>query len=152
MPKKSPPARSGCPIAGALDVLGDRWTLLVVRDLIFDRRREFGEFIAAGEGIATNILTDRLGRLCCAGLVARFDHATDGKKYVYRITEMGLDLLPAMIELILWSVKYLPGLDVPPGRLDPIIKHRAKFIRELRASLLAELKAAGKPLPRPACR
>ena len=137
--------RSECPLANALDLLGDRWTILVLRDLIFYGRREFSEFLAGGEGIATNILTERLERLCGAGLVARFDHPTNGKKYVYRVTEKGADLIPTMIELILWSVRHLPEVRVPPERLAPLLKSRASFTRQLRISLLAELKAAGKP-------
>lgn len=142
VPGKKSSARSGCPIAQALDLLGDRWTLLVVRDLIFYGRREFGEFAAAGERIASNILADRLERLVCAGLVERFDHPTDGKKYIYLVTERGLGLIPAMIELILWSVKHRPGTVVPPQRLRPLQSHRAAFSRELRQTRLAELKAA----------
>ena len=152
MPRKTkPPARSGCPVANALEILGDRWTLLVIRDLLFLGRREFGEFLGAGEGIATNILTDRLEKLCRSGLAARFDHPTDGKKYVYRATAAGIDLLPAMIELILWSAEHVPNVVIPAGRLDPMIKQREKFIGELRSRLLAELKTAGKPIPCPGC-
>ena len=146
MPKKKTDVRSGCPIANALDLVGDRWTLLVIRDLIFEGRREFGEFLGAGEGISTNILAERLERLCCAGLVARFDHPTDGKKYVYRITEAGLDLLPLIIEMVLWSAKHLPATKAPASRLEPLKTNRTAVIRQLRESLLAELKAAGRPV------
>ncbi len=146
MTPKQSAVRSGCPIANALDLLGDRWTLLIVRDLIFERRREFGEFLGAGEGIATNILADRLARLCCAGLVARFDHPTDGKKYVYRITESGLDLIPLLIEMVLWSAKHLSATKAPAARREPHKRRRAAVIAELRRSLRAELKAAGKPV------
>ncbi|MBI2518670.1 MAG: helix-turn-helix transcriptional regulator [Opitutae bacterium] len=152
MPPKKNPARSGCPVANALDLLGDRWTLIVLRDLIFFGRREFGQFLGAGEGIATNILTDRLEKLCRSGLVARFDHPADGKKYVYRVTEMGLDLVPTMIELILWSASHLPAVKAPAESLHPLKHDRENFIRTLRAGLLAEFKAAGKPLPPPPCK
>ncbi len=147
MPIKSAPIRSECPIANALDLLGDRWTLLVLRDLIFYGRHEFGEFLNGGEGIATNVLSDRLERLCCGGLVARFHHPTNGKKYVYRVTETGIDLIPTMIELVIWSERHLPAVRVPPERMAPLVKDRANFTRQLRRTLLAELNAAGKPLP-----
>jgi DNA-binding HxlR family transcriptional regulator len=147
VPTKSDPARSECPIANALDLLGDRWTLLVLRDLIFYGRHEFGEFLNGGEGIATNVLSDRLERLCCAGIVARFHHPTNGKKYVYRVTATGIDLIPTMIELVIWSERHLPAVRVPPERMAPLVKDRANFIRQLRRTLLAELNAAGKPLP-----
>lgn len=145
MPASKKEIRSECPLANALDVLGDRWTLLVLRDLIFYGRREFGQFLGSGEGIATNVLAERLDRLCCSGLVARFDHPTNGKKYVYRVTEKGADLIPAMIELVLWAERYLPEVVVPPERLEPLVKDKAGFVRGLRQSLLSELKAAGRP-------
>lgn len=144
VPTKRPPTRSSCPIAQALDVLGDRWTLVVLRDLVFYGRHEFGEFAVAGEGIASNILSERLARLCAAGLAERFDHPADGKKYVYFATEPSLDLIPAMIELILWSVKHRPDAAAPPERLRPLQSNRASFIRELRQTRLAELNAARK--------
>lgn len=136
--------RSQCPLANALDLLGDRWTLLVLRDLIFYNRREFGELIEGGEGIATNVLTERLGRLCSSGLVARFDHPTNGKKYIYRVTEQGIDLIPMMIELVIWSERHLPAVRVPPERMAPLVKDRKNFIRKLSQTLLSELKAAGR--------
>ena len=126
--------------------MGDRWTLLVLRDLIFYHRHEFGEILNGGEGIATNVLTDRLERLCCAGLVVRFHHPTDGKKYVYRVTEPAIDLIPMMIEMVIWSARHLPAVRVPPERMSPLVKNRTAFIRQLRRKLLANLKAAGKPL------
>lgn len=143
--------RSACPLANALDILGDRWTLLVLRDLIFYGRREFSEFMGSGEGIASNILSERLERLCCSGLVARFDHPTNGKKYVYRVTAKGADLIPTMIELVLWSAQYLPEVQVPPERMAPLVHDRAAFTAQLKASLLAELEAAGEPHPIAAC-
>lgn len=145
MPGKMSEARSPCPLANALDILGDRWTLLVLRDLVFYGRREFSEFLESGEGIATNVLSERLERLCCAGLVARFDHPTNGKKYVYRVTEKGTDLIPTMIELVIWSERYLPEVRVPPERMAPLLNDREAFIRQLKTSLVAELRAAGKP-------
>ncbi len=114
MGKKSASRRSDCPIANALDVLGDRWSLLVVRDLVFQDFREFGQFLGAGEGISTNILTERLGRLQCAGIIVRSDHPENGKKYVYRLTEKGVDLIPLLIQLVLWARNTRPTM--PPRR------------------------------------
>src|SRR5262245_57321170 len=101
MPAKSADRRSDCPIAGALDILGDRWSLLILRDLVFRGFREYGQFLAGGESISTNILAERLERLTCAGIVVRHEHPTDGKKYVYRVAEKGIDLVPTLIELAL---------------------------------------------------
>lgn len=98
--------RSGCPISIALDVLGDPWTLLVVRDLMFKGLRTFNEFQGAGEGIASNILADRLARLAVAGVLTKTKDAIDGRRMVYRLTRKGLDLAPVLIELVLWSDRY----------------------------------------------
>ncbi|MBI2513378.1 MAG: helix-turn-helix transcriptional regulator [Opitutae bacterium] len=140
--KKKSPRRSDCPIANALDVLGDRWSLLIVRDLVFRGFREFGQFLGAGEGISTNILTERLERLQCAGIVARFDHATDGKKYVYLLAEKGIDLIPLLIELVLWGAKYTPDHAAPAAVLREMQSHPEKMAGRLRTALLRELEAA----------
>jgi DNA-binding HxlR family transcriptional regulator len=139
VPRK-PDRRSDCPIVNALDLLGDRWTLVIVRDLMFRGFREFGQFLAAGEGISTNILTERLERLQCAGLVVRADHPGDGKKYLYRLTEKGVDLAPLLIELVLWGAKHVPDTAAPPAVLHEMRTHREKFIAGVRAALLKELK------------
>jgi DNA-binding HxlR family transcriptional regulator len=134
--------RSDCPIAGALDLLGDRWSLLVLRDLVFRGFREYGQFLAAGEGISTNILAERLERLTCAGILVRSEHPTDGKKYVYRLSEKGVDLVPTLIELALWGAKYVPDNAAPPEAVHQMRTAREKTIRQLRESLLGELREA----------
>jgi DNA-binding HxlR family transcriptional regulator len=134
--------RSSCPIANALDVLGDRWTLVIVRDLVFRGFREFGQFLAAGEGISTNILAERLERLQCAGILVRSDHPEDGKKYVYRLTEKGIDLIPLLIQLVLWGAKYTPNHAAPAEVLKQMRADPDKMIAGLRAALLKELKVA----------
>lgn len=143
MPKPRRPAsdrRSDCPIANALDLLGDRWSLLIVRDLVFRGFREFGQFLAGGESISTNILTERLERLQCAGLLVRSDHPNDGKKYVYRLTEKGIDLIPVLIELVLWGAKYTPRHAAPPDVLRQMRSDPDQMVAGLRAALLKELK------------
>ncbi len=135
-----PSRRSDCPIANALDVLGDRWSLLIVRDLVFRGFREFGQFLGADEGISTNILTERLERLQCAGILVRSDHPADGKKYVYRLTEKGVDLVPLLIQLVLWGAKYTPDHAAPAQVLREMRANPEKLIAGLRAALLKELK------------
>ncbi|MBL9138675.1 MAG: helix-turn-helix transcriptional regulator [Verrucomicrobiales bacterium] len=130
--------RSGCPIGLALDLVGDRWTLLIVRDLMFRGFHEFGEFLRAGEGISTNILTDRLRRLTSIGLVVQSDHPSDGKKFVYRLTEKGVDLAPILVELTLWGAKHFPDHIAPPDILRLMRTAPERLIGELRARLLAE--------------
>lgn len=142
--KSHPERRSDCPIVGALDLVGDRWSLVIVRDLMFRGFREYGQFIAAGEGIATNILAERLERLTCAGVIMRAEHPSDGKKYVYRLTEKGVDLAPLMVELALWGSKYVPDNAAPTAVVHQMRTARNKVIQQLRDSLLAELRDAKK--------
>jgi DNA-binding HxlR family transcriptional regulator len=139
VPRKFP-RRSDCPIANALEVLGDRWTLIIVRDLVFRGFREFGQFLGAGEGISTNILTERLDRLQCAGIIVRSDHPADGKKYIYRLTEKGVDLIPLLVELVLWGAKYTPDHAAPAQVLREMRSNPENMIAGLRGALLKELR------------
>lgn len=105
--------RSACPVAGALDIVGDKWTLLVVRDLLRGKRR-YGDFAASAERIPTNILADRLRRLEQAGLVERRPYSERPPRYEYRLTRKGKDLAPAVRSLAEWGVRHVPGTRVPP--------------------------------------
>ncbi|MBF2088417.1 MAG: helix-turn-helix transcriptional regulator [Synechococcales cyanobacterium K44_A2020_017] len=108
MPTGKDTPRSNCPIACALDLLGDRWTLVVLRDVLLAQRRTFSE-IAAHEGIATNTLTDRLERLIEAGVLERRRDPLDGRSRRYVPTESGLDLIPVLVDLMVWGNKYTSG-------------------------------------------
>ncbi len=120
-PRRAPPAapaalRSPCPIAGALDVLGDRWTLLVVRDLLFYDKHRFAEFLASPEGIATNILAERLERLERGGLVERRQYQAHPPRVEYRLTPRGRALSPVLRELIRWGRRHVRGAaEHPPA-------------------------------------
>lgn len=107
--------RSVCPIANALDLIGDKWTLLVVRDLLFLGKRQFGEFIQSPERIPSNILADRLKRLEKAGLVTRKPYQNRPVRYQYRLTPKGADLLPVLKEMVRWASKHIPGAAKPPA-------------------------------------
>jgi len=110
---KTPTAqrRSPCPIACALDLVGDRWTLIVVRDLMLGRSR-FKEFTASPEGIPTNILTDRLNRLLENGLVEQVPASDGGKRLAYELTEKGLALKPLMKAMTKWGLKWEKGTKI----------------------------------------
>lgn len=129
--------RSPCPIAHALDLLGDRWTLLVVRDLALNGRRYFHEFENAGEGIATNILADRLKLLVEAGIAEKMRDPDKGSRRIYRLTEKGLDLLPMLLEMIVWSGKHDPDTVVSPAYLKRATRQREALLDELRAGAVA---------------
>jgi DNA-binding HxlR family transcriptional regulator len=101
--------RSPCPIAGALDLVGDRWTLLVMRDLLFYDKRRFADFLTSPEGIATNILTERLDRLERRGLVERRRYSQRPPREEYHPTARGRDLVPVLRELIRWGKRHVPG-------------------------------------------
>ncbi len=108
------PLRSPCPIAGALDVLGDTWTLLVVRDLLFYDKHRFADFLASPERISTNILTERLQRLERCGLVERRRYQQRPPRDEYHLTARGQDLEPVLRELIKWGKQHVPGVAQKP--------------------------------------
>jgi len=129
--------RSTCPINASLELLGDRWSLLVVRDLLFAGTRTYKDFLHSEEGIATNILADRLASLLASGLIASDRDPEDGRKVVYRLTGKGIDLAPALLELGRWAVRHEAGVRRPePLRLweaDP-----DGFLRQLRKARMKD--------------
>ncbi len=100
--------RSGCPISLALEVFGDRWTLLIIRDLMFAGKRHFRELLHSDERIASNILADRLNMLVEQGVVTRSDDPSHRQKAVYRLTKKGVDLLPVLAQIGIWSRRHEP--------------------------------------------
>ena len=107
---KSPVAnkRSPCPIANALDLLGDKWSLLVIRDLMFTDKRQYGEFLASPEGIPTNILAERLKRLEGYGIISKQPYQERPVRYRYQLTERGHDLRPVLVAMIQWANQHMP--------------------------------------------
>ena len=101
--------RSGCPINLTLEVLGDKWSLIIVRDMMFGNRRHFRELLARNEeGIASNILADRLRRLMAEGVISREDDPSHKQKAIYSLTEKGIELLPVFAMIGAWGRKWLP--------------------------------------------
>ena len=101
--------RSGCAINLTLEVLGDKWSLLIIRDMIFGNRRHFRELLTKSEeGISSNILADRLKTLVEQGVLTRTDDPTHKQKGIYSLTEQGIELLPVLAQMSAWGVKYLP--------------------------------------------
>ena len=100
--------RSRCPVSCILEIIGDKWTMLVVRDLLFDKHT-FKDLQSSPEKIPTNILANRLKRLEHSGLVRRELYQERPKRYAYYLTEKGQDLEPVMKSLIVWSNKHIPG-------------------------------------------
>ncbi len=100
--------RSGCPINLTLEVLGDKWSLLILRDMMFGRKRHFRELMRSEEGISSNILADRLKRLVEHGLLTKADDPSHKQKAIYSLTEQGIELLPVLAQMAVWGRKYLP--------------------------------------------
>lgn len=100
--------RSGCPVSLGLDIFGDKWTLLIVRDLMFNGKRHYREFLQSAEGISSNILADRLKLLLSEGIVTTADDPSHLQKVVYSLTEKGLALLPILMQISAWSFEYRP--------------------------------------------
>jgi DNA-binding HxlR family transcriptional regulator len=130
--------RSKCPIAYSLDIVGDRWTLLVLRDLAFKDRRYFRDFLGASEAISSNILTERLRRLQRWNLITMVPDPSDGRRSRYFLTNDGLDLLPILIEMTVWGSKRQPESNPPPERIERMSPDRAGTIRKLRERHIAE--------------
>lgn len=123
--------RSLCPLNVSLEILGDRWTLLIVRDLMLKGRKTFREFLDGGENIASNILSDRLSRLETHGLVERRRNAQDGRGYIYRLTQKGIALAPVLLEMIVWAAQH-ERTAAPASEVRRMIKHREAFLEEIR--------------------
>lgn len=101
--------RSECPINLTVEILGDRWSLIIIRDIVFGNRRHFRELLTQSmEGIASNILADRLKRLVEEGILSKSDDPTHKQKAIYSLTEKGIDLVPVLAQMAVWGRKYLP--------------------------------------------
>lgn len=100
--------RSKCPLSGFLDVLGDKWSLLIIRDMMFNGKNTFGDFLKSPEGIATNILTSRLITLEENGFIEKLKNPENKKVPIYKLTRKGQELKPTLVEVYLWTDKYFP--------------------------------------------
>jgi DNA-binding HxlR family transcriptional regulator len=123
--------RSGCPVGISLDVFGDRWSLLIVRDMMVRGLGTFKDFLESGERIATNVLAQRLRRLEASGIVTAEREAADGRRVNYRLTEKGIDLAPVLLELLLWGARH-ERTSAPCDLMTHLEKNRAEILAEVR--------------------
>ena len=130
--------RSDCPISNSLDVWGDKWSLLIVRDLMFAKECTYGDFLKSDEKIATNILASRLQMLETNGIITKQDHPDSKAKVLYKLTQKGVDLLPLMIEINLWADKYFTLPMERKAILEEVKKDKESFIREKTIELLKD--------------
>jgi DNA-binding HxlR family transcriptional regulator len=98
--------RSLCPLNASVEILGDRWSLLIIRDMMLRGARSYKEFLRCDEGIATNILADRLRKLVAYGIITTEPDASDGRKVIYFLTAKGMDLAPVLTEMVLWAAAH----------------------------------------------
>ena len=104
--KRHAKRRSECPLNASVEMLGDRWSLLIIRDMMLRGFRTYKEFLECYEGIATNILADRLRKLVAYGIVTTELDPSDGRKVIYLLTEKGIDLAPVLTEMVLWAAAH----------------------------------------------
>ena len=131
MPAEPKTCRSTCPIANALEIVGDKWTLVLLRDLLFRNLHEYNEFLASPEGIATNILSSRLKSLKENEIIDSVSHPTNGKKKLYYITEKGKTLMPLLIEMTIWGSDQIAGTEAPSEVISAMHNRRNEFERQM---------------------
>lgn len=123
--------RSLCPINLTLELIGDSWSMLIVRDLMLRGHNSYQGFLRSEEKIATNILADRLARLEQNGLIGKAADPSDKRKFIYSLTARGADLAPLLIEMTLYAVKYEPVVDMPKDILAEMQKNKATFAQKM---------------------
>jgi len=123
--------RSECPISTALDIFGDKWSLLIIRDMMFKGKNTYGDFLKGDEGIATNTLADRLVMLESSDIISRQKHPESKAKILYKLTPKGIALIPVLVEIIAWSEKY--------HMVHPQAKEFARQIEKDKSGLIKSL-------------
>lgn len=128
--KADPKRRSGCPLNASVEMLGDRWSLLIIRDMMLKGARTYKEFLECYEGIATNILADRLRKLMAEGIIAAEADPSDGRKRIYVLTAKGIDLAPVLTEMVLWAAAHEDTGN--PALVRQMRADKEKFLAEVR--------------------
>ena len=127
--------RSDCPINFALEMFGDPWSLLIIRDIVYFGKKTYGEFLASEEGMATNILASRLAHLEHQGLLMKKSSEQDKRREEYTLTEKGLDLIPILVEMANWSAQHDPHTAAPAAWIALMNVEREKMIRRIRETV-----------------
>jgi DNA-binding HxlR family transcriptional regulator len=130
MGKEGKMGRSNCATASALEIVGDRWSLIIIRDFIFGGRREYSDFMELREGISSNILVNRLKWLTEVGIFIKHTHPANKKRHYYEITDKGSDLILVIMELARWGWAHIPGAYSPPEAKRLFKQDPKAFVRE----------------------
>jgi DNA-binding HxlR family transcriptional regulator len=128
--------RSECPISCSLDIFGDKWSLLIIRDMMFFQKSTYGDFLKSAEGISTNILASRLQNLEENKLIKKLDHPDSKAKVLYKLTQKAIDLLPIIVEIHLWAEK---NFDIP-NDMKALVKEAKIDKNEFIKSMTKKLK------------
>ena len=128
--KTDPKRRSGCPLNASVEMLGDRWSLLIIRDMMLRGARSYKTFLECYEGIATNILADRLRKLVDYGIITPEPDPSDGRKVIYLLTQKGIELAPVLTEMVLWAAGHEDTGNQPLVRL--MLEDKEKFLAGVR--------------------
>src|SRR5256714_7476377 len=139
--KRHAKRRSACPLNASVEMLGDRWSLLILRDMMLRGFQTFKEFLESYEGIATNILADRLRRLEANGIIASQTHPSDGRKMIYSLTPKRIDLAPVLTEMVLWAGRHENTANQALVQL--MRKDKERFLAEIRKRLTEQRSSSG---------
>ena len=121
--------RSDCPISKVLDLVGDKWSLLILRDMLFFGKETYSDLQNSDEKMATNILSTRLEKLEQEGLISKRASEQDKRKKLYKLTEKGIDMLPILLDMIVWSAKYASDTEIPEGLVEKLKQDREGVIK-----------------------
>jgi DNA-binding HxlR family transcriptional regulator len=135
---KSVEQRSDCPISSSLDIFGDKWSLLIVRDLMLHGTRTYGDFSKSEEKIATNILANRLQVLEENGIVVKLPYPDNKVKVLYKLSKRGIDLIPAVIEIALWGWKHVATTEDSSTFFRDVKKNKTAFLKKMMDKLAAD--------------
>ena len=130
----------GCPVRFGMSQFGDKWSFLIIRDLMFKGRKYYHEFMEAGEGISTNVLATRLADLESNAIIAKARDPEKGSRYVYSLTEKGIELMPMMLAMMDWAEKYDAATEVPEEFINKLRSDQAGLERDLQRKLQKDLE------------
>lgn len=133
MTKREKNRMTGCPVAYGLDTFGDRWSLLIIRDMMLHGKKTYGDFLNADEHISTNILADRLKHLEAEGIIEKFQDPDNRRSFIYTLTEKGFDLAPVIFETIRWSGRHIKLNKERKALLYRIDTDRKGFLNDIRS-------------------
>ncbi|NIJ55208.1 winged helix-turn-helix transcriptional regulator [Dyadobacter arcticus] len=134
--------RSTCPINYSVEIFGDKWMLLLLRDIMFNGKNSFLEFRASDEKISSAVLTEKLNLLLNEGIVSKVTSPKNASKFLYLITDKGIELVPVMVEILYWGSRYNPH-GGPKTWLDRIKQNKKKAIAELQDELRSQWRSHG---------